>query len=714
MSSIFSSSWYRVAQLKPRLRKQAKVYRHVYRGEVWYVVQDMASGRFLRLNCIAYSIAAMLDGLRSVNELWELACLRFGEDAPSQDEVIQLLSQLHQANVMATDETPDLDDLEDRSRQSIKNKLKQYLSNPLALRFPLIDPDRLLSALVGWIPARALPVIFLLWLALFICGASLALLHWDALVKDISSLAFSSRYVVLMFFAFPLIKIIHEFGHGLAIKLFGGQCHEMGVMFLVLMPVPYVDATHSLSFKTRRRRMIVGAAGMMAELAVATVALLLWTWTQPGIFKAFLHEIVLIAGVSTILFNVNPLLRLDGYYIFSDFLEIPNLGQKANLYLGYLFKNYLVRSEVQRPPLAQGEGFWLVVYGIGSLIYRLFIVGTILLFVAGKFFFIGVLLAVWAAYIMVLSPMFKKIQLLWTDSALMAKRGQIIACAVGGCLLLIGLLVVYPVRSVTVVEGIVWMPQDALVRVSQDCFGRKIMAEPGPVEKGTPLLYCEDPRLATRHEELTAQRTEILTKIGSTANDDTVRNQMYRDELLNNQELLDDVTQRLSQSVIRAKQAGEFVVMKPFDFVGGYYSRGALVGYVLDPQQATILAVVDQDAIDRVRMDTLSVTMRTVDHIEQEVPLTIHREIPSATKELPSMALSIEGGGIIGLDPEADIETGPKSLKSLFIFELKFVRPYVKNIYGSRVFICFKHSPEPLFWQWYRQVRILFMRRFHI
>jgi len=335
MSSIFSTSWYRVAQLKPRLRKQAKVYRHVYRDEAWYVVQDMASGRFLRLNRIAYSVAAMLDGIRTVNEIWELSCLRFGEDAPSQDEVIQLMAQLHQANVLATEQSPDLDELEERSRQSIKNKVKQYLANPLALRFPLIDPDRFLGKVVGWIPSSAVPFILLAWICLFFFGVSLALLHWDALVKDISSLAFSSRYVVLVFFAFPVIKIIHEFGHGFAIKLFGGQCHEMGIMLLVLMPIPYVDATHSLSFEQRWRRMVVGAAGMMAELAVATIALWMWSWAQPGLFKAFLHEIVLIAGVSTVLFNINPLLRLDGYYIFSDALEIPNLGQKSTNYLSY-------------------------------------------------------------------------------------------------------------------------------------------------------------------------------------------------------------------------------------------------------------------------------------------------------------------------------------------------------------------------------------------
>lgn len=714
MASIFSSSWYRVAQLQPRLRQQAKVYRHLYRGEVWYVIQDTASGNFLRLNRIAYSVAAMLDGQRTVNDLWELSCLRFADDAPSQDELIQLLSQLHQANVLASDQNPDLDDLEVRSRQSIKNKLKQYLSNPLALRFPLIDPDRILTTLVGWVPARALIYIFLAWLTIVVLGTSIAILHWDALVEDISSLAFSARYVALVFLAFPVIKIIHEFGHGLAIKLFGGQCHEMGVMLLVLMPVPYVDATHTLSFERRGQRMVVGLAGMMAELTVASLALWLWTWVQPGLFKAFLHEIVLIAGVSTILFNINPLLRLDGYYVLSDALEIPNLGQKSNQYLGYLFKKFVTRTKVRPLPLSKGEGFWLLLYGIGSFVYRIFIVGAILLFVAGKFFFIGVLLAGWSAYIMIFSPMFKKIQLLWTDAALSIKRGRILGSAAALCVLLISLLLFCPVRSVTVVEGIIWMPQDSMVRVLHDCFGRKLLAKPGPVEQGTAVLHCEDPQLQTRMEELLAQREEILTQIGGSFGSNMVRKQMYQDELLKNQELLTDAEQRIAQSIVRAKQSGQFVKVLPEDFAGGYYSRGELVGYVLDPLQASIIAVVNQDAIDMVRKDTVSVSMRRIDNIWQNVPLKIGREIPSATTALPSLALSLEGGGVIALDPEADAENGPQSLNSLFVFELEFDKPAENNHPGSRVFVCFQHTPEPLFKQWYRTLRLMFMRRFHI
>src|SRR6185295_11718953 len=104
-----------------------------------------------------------------------------------------------------------------------------------------------------------------------------------------------------------------------------------------------------------------------------------------------------ISGVSTLLFNGNPLLRFDGYYVLSDALEIPNLGQRANQYVGYLFQRYVLGvRDSENPAHTTGERVWMAVYGIASFFYRVFITFVIILFIAGRFFFIGVLLAIWA------------------------------------------------------------------------------------------------------------------------------------------------------------------------------------------------------------------------------------------------------------------------------------------------------------------------------
>ena len=142
-SALFSSSWYRVAELRPRLRRQARIVPHTYRGQRWYVMQDLASGRVLRFNPSAYRVLALMDGVRSLDEIWQSACLTLGDQAPTQDEILGLLTQLHQANVLLTDRKPDLGELAERGQRLRRTRLKQYLANPLSLKLPLFDPDPL-------------------------------------------------------------------------------------------------------------------------------------------------------------------------------------------------------------------------------------------------------------------------------------------------------------------------------------------------------------------------------------------------------------------------------------------------------------------------------------------------------------------------------------------------------------------------------------------
>ena len=143
--SLFSTSWYRVSKLKPRLRGHTQIYRHEYRGELWYVLQDHAQGKYYRFSPVAYQVIGSMDGERTVEELWDWATDRFGDDAPTQDEVIKLLGQLHSADVLLCDVPPDTEELLVRAQKIEKAKWRQNLRSPLALRFPLLDPETFLS-----------------------------------------------------------------------------------------------------------------------------------------------------------------------------------------------------------------------------------------------------------------------------------------------------------------------------------------------------------------------------------------------------------------------------------------------------------------------------------------------------------------------------------------------------------------------------------------
>jgi putative peptide zinc metalloprotease protein len=181
-------------------------------------------------------------------------------------------------------------------------------------------------------------------------------------------------------------------------------------MFLVFLPVPYVDASSSASFRDKWQRALVGAAGIIVELILAAFALFVWLNAEEGIVRAFAFNVMLIGGISTVLFNGNPLLRFDGYYVLSDLLEIPNLGDRSKRYISHLLIRHVfgVKDAVS-PATVPSERFWFIVFGISSFVYRMFIVSVIILVVAAKFFVIGVLLAIWSSIMMLGIPMAKSV-----------------------------------------------------------------------------------------------------------------------------------------------------------------------------------------------------------------------------------------------------------------------------------------------------------------
>ena len=267
-----SQLWYRVAELRPRLLSRARLYRHQYRGRVWYLLQDPASSRVHRFTPAARLVIAAMDGQRSVQQLWQLAADRLGDDAPTQDELLQLLGQLHSADLLGTDVTPDALELFDRGQREADAKRRRSWVNPMALRIPLWDPGRFLDRHLGLWQRLWSPGAGLLWLLVVLPALVLLPSHWADLTGNLSDRVLQTDNLLLMALLFPLIKAAHELGHATATRAGGGEVHDMGLMLLVLMPVPYVDASAANVLRSRWQRATVGAAGMIVELFIAALA----------------------------------------------------------------------------------------------------------------------------------------------------------------------------------------------------------------------------------------------------------------------------------------------------------------------------------------------------------------------------------------------------------------------------------------------------------
>jgi putative peptide zinc metalloprotease protein len=712
--SFFSPSWYRVAGLKPRLRSHVEIHRHHYRGELWYVLQDHSSGRFQRFTPAANLIIGLMDGRRTVQEIWDASRARLGEDVPTQEEVIRLLSQLHSADLLQSDVMPDTSELVKRYEKRRQAKRFQNLRSPLFVRFHILDPERFLNRF-QWL-ARPFFSWFgaVVWLATVGFAVFLAALHWPELTENITDRILAPSNLAILWLTFPFLKAFHEFGHGFAVKTKGGEVHDMGIMLLVFTPIPYVDASASSAFREKKERVVVGAAGMAVELFLAAIAMMVWVSAEPGPVRAVAYNVIFIAGVSSILFNGNPLLRYDAYYILSDLIEIPNLGTRGTRYVIYLLQRYLLGiRDAEEPMASRGEKVWFIVYSVAAFCYRMFIYAAIVLFVATKFFFIGVMFACWALITMFVWPAVKIVRFLSSSPKVRRRRFRAVAATVTVTAGLAALVTMVPVPLSTMTEGVVWAPDDAFVRAGVDGFVERLVVPPGSrVKPGQPLVECSDPLLPPKIRVLESQIQELEALYDAEMVSDRVKADRTRKEIEHVRGRLEDAFERAAELTVRSPCAGVFVVPIPQDLPGSFLRRGELLGYLLGRGCMSVRVVVDQADADLVRGNTRAVHVRFPEEPGRSIPAVVTREVPAATDQMPGRALTSEGGGRIAVDPRDDL--GIKSFQKVFLFDIELPEQAGYYNVGGKVHARFDHGKEPVVWRWYREIRRLFLRRFNV
>ena len=708
------AAWNRIAPLRPRLRAHTQIICHHYRGKPWYVLQNRISVQFYRFSSGAYGFIRLMDGVRRIQEIWDE--IRAVGETPSitREEIVHLMAQLHAADMLHTDLPANVNELFERRRQQRRRKWQSRLMRPLAQRFPLLDPERFLS--------RALPLVrplfgrtgFLIWLLVATAGLVLGITHWSELMVHWSSRALDPRNLLLLFLLYPVVKGLHELGHAFAAKAWKGEVHEMGIMLLVLMPIPYVDASAANAFVDKGKRIIVGAAGIMVEVFLSALAMFIWLNVQPGLVRDIAFDVMLIGGVSTVLFNGNPLLKFDGYYILADAIEIPNLGPRSTRYLGYLFKRHLFGlREVQSPVTAPGEPRWFVFYGVASLIYRLVISFVIALFVAGQLFVVGVVLALWALSVQILFPVAKHLGFLLFNPTLRGRRIRPVLVSAVLALATIAFVFGVPLPSWTRAEGVIRLPEQSLVRAGTDGFVLRLLQPDGQtVAKGEPLLRLEDPLLSTRVSILEWRLREVEARLAAQLLKDRVKAEIFKEEMAEIQAELDEARARRERLNIRSPADGTLTVPRAKDLPGRFVRQGELLAYVADLSTITARVVVPQTAVDLVRRQTRDVEARLASQPGATIKASISADVPSATRQLPSRVLGTQGGGTIAVDSR-DAE-GVRAMNPVFQFDIVLPPDTPHGYAGTRVYVRFDHGKEPLARQWYRSLRQLFLSRLQV
>lgn len=711
--SLFDPSWYRMAPLKLRLRGHVELHRHRFRGQLWYVLQDHQSGRYHRLSPAANLFISLMDGRRTLDDIWNITGSRYADDPPTQAETIRLLAQLHSNDLLQGDVPPDVSELAERAAKQSRQDLLGRFRNPLALRWPLFDPDRLLDRLAPLFRPVFTVWGLIAWLALIATGITLAVLHWGELTATSADQLISAGNIGLTLLIYPIIKLLHEFGHGIAAKVWGGRVHETGIMLLVFMPVPYVDASSTTSFPSKWRRIVVAGAGIMVEFGLAAAAMILWVQMEPGLARAAAFNVMLIGSISTLLFNGNPLLRYDAFYILSDLIEIPNLASRANRYVLYLIQHYLLGVEnAENPVTAPGEARWLLFYAVASWIYRMFLTFAIALLVATKLFWVGTALAIYFLFSSLVLPLVKGAHFLLTSPRLKGKGARAATVTTGALALIGAALFATPLPYATVTEGVVWPPAGTELRVAAAGNLAGILAAPGSmVRRDQPLLRLEDSTLAATIALMETQRQGLQLQLETVQFSDRVRADIIAEQLRSIDATLADARQRQAGLVIRAGADGRFILPRATDLTGRFLRQGDLAGYVVPPGALPVRTVVTQSQVDLVRGRTDAVALHYATDAAQPVPAAITAAVPAAQTDLPALALAREGGGAIVTAPGQDGSL--RALEGLFVFDL-LPEGVPEGLLGSRVLVRFDHGNAPLAPRIARNLRQLFLRYFNV
>lgn len=711
--NLFSASWYRVCSLKPKLADHVNLYRHDYQGEIQYILQDVMSDKYFRFNTVAYDAIAQLNGQKTIDDIWTELNEKFGDDAPTQDEMIQILSQLYQANALRSQVMPDIQDMKTRQERHKSQKLLMRVKNPMAMRFKVLNPNELLERITQKADFLLNIKMLVLSVSFILICALLACMHWVALGQQMHAMAFETKNLLLIALIYPVVKLLHELGHGIAGKKLGANIYEFGIMFLVFMPMPYVNASESTTFRNKYHRVLVDSAGILVELGLASIALIVWLLVEPGLIKNMAFNVMLIGGVSTLLFNGNPLLRYDGYYILSDWIETPNLAKRSNAYLGYLFKRYVLRLDEPSIDVSRKEQWIFPTYAVASYFYRLFILLFIAKMLIDNFFFFGVALAIWAGFSQFIQPIYKNSKKL-LENPRFHKRKKKVVGIISGCGLSMALLLgVVPVSVTTVAEGVIWLPETSIVRAQQSGFIEKVyITHEMQVPVDHQLMRIYNPDLISEIKILKEQYREQKIEISkATSENDWVKKKLLEEDMQKTVADINNKRDKLKKSTVLSHEDGRFISISADALQGQHVKKGQTLGYILSPTKMKAKVMIEQSEIGLIRAGVKTVELRVAGH-HQTLETKILRQTPNSSNQLPSSVLGSEGGGVITLSPKH--ENGLLASQHYFEVEVDIPEQWAKAFIGKRVYTKFNHAPKPLIQQWYRKAKQLLLRNFNV
>jgi putative peptide zinc metalloprotease protein len=714
-SRIFHESWYRIANERICLRASVQIRRQRFRGSLWYVLYDPFNNEFFRLKPSAYRFVARLNLGQTVDEVWKDLMSQNPDDAPGQEDVIQLLAQLYHANLLHYDLPADSTKLFERYKERKQKIRRATLMSIMFFRIPLIDPDNLLKRLLPLAKIVMSPFGAVVWIGVIVGAIKVLIDNW-AQVGIQTQAILAPANLPLLYLALILIKTLHEFGHAFAVRRFGGEVHTMGIMFLIFNPLPYMDATAAWAFRSKWKRVFVGSAGMITEVFVAACAVFIWANTGPGVINALAYNMMFIASVSTVLFNINPLLRFDGYYILSDLLDIPNLHTQSSQHLRHLVERYAFGYKKSQSPAASvSEGFWLTVFGILSGLYKLVVFTTILLFVADRFLLLGILMALVCAVTWVMVPLIRLLHYLASSPRLERTRLRAILVCLVGIVGTVSMLYFAPFPHGFKSPGVLEAIEHTVVVNAVPGYVEEVVQTSGSkVRQGQPLLRLGNDELGFQIAEARASLREVAAMRQKALFGSPV-------DLRSIDSLIATIGKRLTRLyeeqellLLKAEFTGTWIAPHLEDYVGMWIQRGTPIGELVNEQAYSFSSVVSQNEVSQIFSGQVqSAEVRLAGQADLTLATGNMIQVPVEQTELPSVALGYGAGGEVAVD--VTDSSGVIAAEPFYEVRLDLIPdPGVALYHGRSGRVRFKLPPEPLLRQGYRKLRQLLQERYQL
>lgn len=616
-----------------RMRRDVIALASAGGDEAGWTLKDPLSLAYFRLREAEYAVFSRLDGRMTYGEVLESLRRKFPAESWSLENLKAFIGSLVQSGLLTSLLPGQGRSIAKQQENSRRRARLGLLSNLLSFRWRGIDPEPLLRRVEPSTRWLFSPVTLVACASLIVLAMLLVTLRWETLVRRLpdATALFGLGNLVPLIVVFIGIKLLHEFGHVLTCRHFGGECHELGVQVLMFVPLLYGDVTDAWMVSRRWPRMAISAAGIFVELVLASIATLLWWSSVPGLLNSVFLNVMLVCSINTLLFNGNPLLRYDGYYVLADWLHLPNLAMQARQTVMSLWERVLTGASDDEPEHDSCRWWTLVIYGVLSAIYRLFVTVGIVWFLH-HFFGRGLgIFATAISALLVFGAVVTPVRELVTrilqrsKSPKSSPRRLRNGLAICGALLAAVLLIPLPY---SVSAPFVVFPGDAQP-VFVTVGGRIESAAPSGtrVRAGEPLGELVNHELSLQHEQRVAEVARLAARLknleAQRGNNESaaIRLPATRDELAGARRRLDQLTSEVQRLRLLSPSSGTVLpppnVIRPrtveeslpdwhgtpldTDNLGATVREQTLFCYVGDPTRQDALLLVDQNAVEFVR-----------------------------------------------------------------------------------------------------------------